>query len=87
MPTVKDFARLDERFKLPPSTWDDLPGYKDYGFAVFKLKKGEQKVHPMAFEFPRGDTRKLFFPTVHIHDGKVHQTAGFDHACTASPCA
>lgn len=79
VPTVKDFGRLDEQFRLPAGTWDQLPQYKDYGFAVFKLKKGEQKVHPMAFEFPRADKRKLFFPTVHIHDGKVHDRAGFDH--------
>jgi hypothetical protein len=80
VPTVKDFARLDEQFKLPEGTWDRLPQYKEYGFAVFKLKKGEQKVHPMAFQFPRADNRRLFFPTVHIHDGKVHDRAGFDHA-------
>jgi hypothetical protein len=79
VPEVKDFARLDARFKLPASTWDSLPAYKDYGFAVFKLKKGETKVHPMAFEFPRADKTRLFFPTVHIHDGKVHKTAMFDH--------
>jgi hypothetical protein len=80
VPSVKDFARLDERFRLPAGTWDELPAYKDYGFAVFKLKKGEKKIHPMAFDFPRKDKRQLFFPTVHIHDGKVHKTANFDHA-------
>jgi hypothetical protein len=80
VPTLKDFARLDEQFRLPEGTWDKLPKYKDYGFAVFKLKKGEQKVHPMAFEFPRADKFKLFFPTVHIHDGKVHANAAFDHS-------
>jgi hypothetical protein len=80
VPTVKDFSRLDEQFKLPEGTWDKLPQYKEYGFAVFKLKKGEHKVHPMAFEFPRSDKSKLFFPTVHIHDGKVHANANFDHA-------
>lgn len=85
VPTVADFARLDERFKLPAATWDDLPGYKDYGFAVFKLKQGEQKVHPMAFEFPRADKKKLFFPTVHIHDGKIHKTAMFDHDLYCQP--
>ena len=70
---------LDEQFRLPSGIWDKLPQYKDYGFAVFKLKKGEHKVHPMAFEFPRADKSKLFFPTVHIHDGKVHAKADFDH--------
>jgi hypothetical protein len=79
VPAVKDFARLDKRFRLPASTWDNLQTYKDYGFAVFKLKKGETKVHPMAFEFPRADKKRLFFPTVHIHDGKVYKTAMFDH--------
>jgi len=80
VPTVKDFARLDERFRLPTSVWEGLPQYKDYGFVVFKLKSGSSKVHPMAFEFPRAEPRELFFPTVHIHDGKVHKTATFDHA-------
>jgi len=80
VPAVKDFSRLDEQFKLPEGVWDKLPQYKAYGFAVFKLKKGEQKVHPMAFEFPRTDKLKLFFPTVHIHDGKVHADADFDHS-------
>jgi hypothetical protein len=79
VPTVKDFSRLDEQFRLPDGTWDKLPAYKEYGFAVFKLKKGEQKVHPMAFDFPRADPKQLFFPTVHIHDGKVHDRANFDH--------
>jgi hypothetical protein len=80
VPEVKDFSRLDEGFRLPAKTWDELPAYKDYGFVVFKLKKGEARVHPMAFEFPRAETKKLFFPTVHIHDGKIHKTASFDHA-------
>jgi hypothetical protein len=80
VPEVKDFSRLDERFRLPTKTWNELPAYKDYGFVVFKLKKGKAKVHPMAFEFPRAEKKKLFFPTVHIHDGKVHKTASFDHA-------
>jgi len=79
VPTVQDFDRLDERFRLPAGTWDKLPLYKEYGFAVFKLKKGAAVIHPMAFEFPRKDPRQLFFPTVHIHDGQVHATAGFDH--------
>jgi hypothetical protein len=85
VPAVKDFSRLDERFRLPAEVWESLPQYKDYGFVVFKLKKTEKdkekaKVHPMAFEFPRANPKKLFFPTVHIHDGKVHDKAGFDHA-------
>jgi hypothetical protein len=80
VPSVKDFDRLDVRFRLPAATWDQLPNYKGFGFTVFKLKKGNRKIHPMAFEFPRANREHLFFPTVHIHDGKVHQTALFDHA-------
>ena len=80
VPTVADFDRLDERFRLPATAWDALPAYKDHGFAVFKLKKGAKTIHPMAFEFPRRDPKRLFFPTVHIHDGAVHPTAKFDHS-------
>ena len=84
VPAVKDFSRLDERFRLPENAWKDLPAYSDYGFAVFKLKSGTQRIHPMAFSFPTRDTR-LFFPTVHIHDGKVHNRAKFDHTLYCQP--
>lgn len=104
VPTVADFNRLDARFRLPEGTWEDIPKYRAYGFAVFKLKPGatvsknsaesdsrpgrffgeepkgkEQTFHPMAFRFPT-DSNKLFFPTVHIHDGKVHAREHFDHS-------
>jgi hypothetical protein len=90
VPAQKDFARLDERFRLPPDTWKKLPAYADWGFAVFKLRtsskvgrffgrKEKRDYHPMAFDFPRRDPSRLFFPTVHIHDGDVHATARFDH--------
>jgi hypothetical protein len=87
VPTVNDFSRLDERFRLPAGTWDKLPAYRNHGFAVFKLKAGETKVHPMAFSFPRAKPEELFFPTVHIHDGKVHERAEFDHVlnCQRGP--
>jgi hypothetical protein len=38
VPSHDDWFRLDERFKLPPGTWDRVPQYGDWGFAVFKLK-------------------------------------------------
>lgn len=79
VPTIADFNRLDERFRLPVGTWEQLPLYRTYGFAVFKLKPGKRDVHPMAFSFPRVDPRALFFPTVHIHDGAVRPKATFDH--------
>lgn len=83
VPSIADFARLDERFRLPAGTWDKLPAYRDYGFAVFKLKAGEQHFHPIAFSFPRRDDTTLFFPTVHIHDGTVEIKANFDHSLYA----
>lgn len=33
----------------------------------------------MAFIFPLRDQHGLFFPTLHIHDGEVHDRADFDH--------
>ncbi len=79
VPAIADFARLDERFCLPSGTWEKLPAYRHYGFAVFKLMPGAKTIHPMAFSFPCATISSLFFPTVHIHDGKVHERAGFDH--------
>jgi len=79
VPTLTDFARLDPRFALPRETWAQLPLYREYGFAVFQLKAGESKVHPMAFSFAPAKPDRLFFPTVHIHDGQVHDRAEFDH--------
>ncbi len=42
-----------------------------------------QDFHPMVFDFPRRDPGRLFFPTVHLHDGQVHPTAQFDHVLYA----
>lgn len=86
VPTAKDFSRLDERFRLPPQSFEKLKGYSKFGFAVFKLKAGNQKVHPMAFAYP-ASSKRLFFPTVHIHDGKVHDRATFDHDLYCQPGA
>lgn len=85
VPTMKDFSRLDERFRISDHVWKKLPQYHDYGFAVFKLRSGAMTVHPMAFSFPRRDPKTLFFPTVHIHDGQVHPKAEFDHVLYCQP--
>ncbi|MCP3143595.1 hypothetical protein [Pyxidicoccus xibeiensis] len=85
VPTVADFERLDARFRLPAGTWERLPEYRDLGFAVFKLRKEAHSVHPMAFRFPRREPERLFFPTVHIHDGKVRKEARFDHSLYCQP--
>jgi hypothetical protein len=79
VPTVADFSRLDERFRFPNHIWKKLPGYFNYGFAVFKLKPTHGPVHPMAFSVPSAHPEQLFFPTVHIHEGEIHAKAEFDH--------
>ena len=81
VPTRQDFARLDQRFRLPDDVWQALPGYDDWGFAVFKLRRMSRRtdIHPMAFEFPLRNPDRLFFPTVHVHNGRVEPLATFDH--------
>ena len=82
VPNMADFSRLDPRFSIAPAVWAKLPAYADYGFAVFKLKTvtpRSQTIHPMALSFPTRRPDALFFPTVHIHDGRVHSYASFDH--------
>lgn len=79
VPGIADFSRLDERFRLPSDVWSQIPAYKQFGFAVFKLAAGEAEVHPMAFTFPTALPGKLFFPALHIHDRKIHSHEQFDH--------
>lgn len=95
VPTLSDIDRIDPRFRLPEGIWAALPQYRDWSFAVFQLRdvaeppRGLRRVfggvrpktiHPMALEFPRRFTDRLFFPTVHLHDGSVHDHDTFDHA-------
>ena len=86
VPTRADFSRLDARFRMPDRVWDELVSVRDMGFAVFRLKPkskglfglgggGRQRIHPMAFVFPRRDPHALFFPTLHVHDGHAPATA------------
>lgn len=79
VPTRADFARLDPRFRVPDELFDTVPHYTDYGFAVFQLRAGKHRIHPMALTFPTRDPDRLFFPTVHVHDGRFHPRAEFDH--------
>lgn len=80
VPTRADFTRLDERFRIPDVLFDAVPHYVDYGFAVFQFAPGKKTVHPMAMRFPTRAPDKLFFPTVHVHDGRFKPKAKFDHA-------
>ncbi|MCC6874315.1 MAG: hypothetical protein IT378_08450 [Sandaracinaceae bacterium] len=99
VPRAIDFDRLDPRFAIPSSVWAGVPAVAGFGFVVFKLREteppglvdrvlgraaaSERTYHPMAFWFPRRDTTRLFLPTLHIHDGSVHETADFDHVLYA----
>lgn len=81
VPSMPDFCRLDERFRLSADILAALPMYTDYGFSVCKLKasRSPQRIHPFAFSFKTREPRAIFFPTIHVHDGMVHETAQFDH--------
>lgn len=79
VPALSDFARLSPEFNLADETWAKVPEYSEFGFAVFQLAAGAMKPHPMAFEFET-DRSDLYFPTLHIHDGEVHDVEQFDHA-------
>ncbi|MGE0869654.1 MAG: hypothetical protein AB7P03_13900 [Kofleriaceae bacterium] len=82
VPTQRDFDRLDPRFRIPRGTLDGVSEYSDWGFAVFQLDvkpNAITKVHPMAFELATRDPERIFFPTVHVHDGQLHDKARFSH--------
>ena len=78
VPQLSELSRLDVRFTLPENTWSQIPQYTSYGFAVFQLAAGSLSPHPMAFEF-ECDHDSIYFPTMHIHDGQIHNTEEFDH--------
>jgi len=80
VPSASDFHRLDPRFKIPSQALSAWPEYNDFGFAVFKLGPGKQRVHAMAFSFPTRYRTQIYFPTRHVHDGTVRETAYFDHS-------
>lgn len=85
VPRRADFDRLDPRFRMPSVLFDAVPHYHDYGFAVFQLDAGlhrgeKQVIQPMAMHFPTRAPERLFFPTVHVHDGRFAPAARFDHA-------
>lgn len=79
IPSQKEFAQLEESFRIPQEAWDQLAEYHDFGFAVIKLRADAHTVHPIALEFPMRSPQLLYFPTIHIHDGTVAGEANFDH--------
>jgi hypothetical protein len=86
VPTLGDFGRLDERFRIPPGVLELHPEYRaGFGFAVFKLRDARVLPHPMALLFRRReDCPGLFVPTTHAHDaGTPAATEKFDHCIYA----
>ena len=85
VPALRDFRRLDRRFRIPAGTIDKVDEYADWGFVVFQLAatKGKAQVHPMAFAFPTRHPERLFFPLVHVHDGTLQAEAEMDHVLYA----
>lgn len=79
VPSQNDFDRVDPQFRIAPEIWKQIPQYEDYGFAVIQLKSLEAELLPVVMRFPSRDPKKIFFPTMHIHDGQVHPTEHFDH--------
>ncbi|MBL8626235.1 MAG: hypothetical protein JNK64_33275 [Myxococcales bacterium] len=90
VPTSGDFDRLDPRFRLAPEVVAALAAQRDYGFAVVQLAatgagwwrrlwRKVKSLAPVALSFPTRDPGRVFFPTVHVHDGVVHDQAAFDH--------
>lgn len=69
VPAIADFARLDPRFRLPATAWQELPQYRDWGFAVFKLKQP----HAAPLQPAKGVARSL-----------VHRLFGGDPAAEAA---
>lgn len=79
VPSQDDFERLDPQFKFDPAIWEKLPQYEDFGFVVFRFQAGHNKPHPMAFRFKTRHPEAIFFPTIHVHDGELHDKDDFDH--------
>lgn len=79
VPSQADFQRVDERFRLPMDFWRKVPAYDEYGFVVFQFDRASAAPHPMAFTFPTRLPGRLFFPTLHVHDGTLQATERFDH--------
>lgn len=76
--SLVEFAELEEQFRIPQETWDKLPEYHDFGFAVFKIRADAPLRSPIALEFPMRNPNLLYFPTLHIRDGEAPEDANFD---------
>lgn len=76
LPAYRDWGfavfQLRDLGGAKPSFWSRLFGKQ--------TRPDPKTIHPMAFRFPRRHPDRLFFPTVHVHDGELHETERFDHS-------
>lgn len=78
LPRFSDFGFAVFQLKAPPLAKGLLER-----LGLRRPAAPAQHFHPMVIDFPRRDPSKLFFPTVHLHDGTVRPTAHFDHVLYA----
>jgi hypothetical protein len=74
-PAYHDYGFAVFKLKASSSRWFAGARQKLFG----RSGRKPRRVHPMAFAFPRRNPELLYFPTVHVHDRKVHPYATFDH--------
>ncbi len=95
VPTIEDFGRLSSLFRLGPSrspvglgvSLEQPQGllqvfrqrYPGHSFVVCQIAPGKVDLHPFGVMFLPRHPDHLFFPTLHIHDGALHEKAHFDH--------
>lgn len=80
VPSLDDFVRLDQRFRLAPGIRAVLEQrYADWSFVVYQFGAGKHELHPFGVKFESRFQDHLFFPTVHVHDG-AHAPAAANFA-------
>jgi hypothetical protein len=73
-----ELARLDVKLRPPAAA---VAKYADYGFAVFRMPKGQANVMPLALVFESREPNKVYFPLLAVGaDGKVPERVRMDHA-------
>ena len=85
MPRYRDWGFAVFQLRTDPDPDDTNPeapvgAFPELGLAGVLPRR---TFHPMAFEFPTRDRSKLYFPTLHVHDGTIPAQATFDHVLYA----
>ena len=80
VPTIADFGRLSGIFRLGLGALEPVLAerYADHAFVVYQIARGLSRLHPFGVSFVTRYDR-LYFPTLHVHDGTSPLRASFDH--------